>query len=239
MIANVHSVETFSSLDGPGIRYVLFLQGCNMACKYCHNVDTTIKTTNKQMSVDEVVNDYLKYKEFYKKGGITISGGEPLLQTEFIVELFKKLKQYGVHTAIQTQGSTYRDIDMYDKLLELTDLFIIDLKGVSNLEAFRITGVKIDNTFKLLAKLDKQNKEFWITYVLLPEINDSKEIAQKMSKILKEYKSENYDFKVLPYHKLGIDKWEKLGKPYEFHNVREATKNDVQLFLEEVRKYKE
>jgi len=239
MIANVHSVETFSSLDGPGIRYVLFLQGCNMACKYCHNVDTTIRSTNKQMSVDDVVEDYMKYKVFYKKGGITVSGGEPLLQYKFIIELFKRLKEYGVHTAIQTQGSVYRDTPMYNQLISLTDLFIIDLKGVNNFEAFRITGAKIDNTFKLFNKLDSLNKQFLITYVLLPGINNANTMAKEMAQILNKYNNENYEFKILPYDKLGKAKWEKLGKTYELEHIEEATKKDVLLFLEEVRKYRQ
>lgn len=237
MIANVHSIETFSSLDGPGIRYVLFLQGCNMACKFCHNIDTTIRTTNKQMSVDEVVEDYLKYKAFYKDGGITISGGEPLLQTKFIIELFKKLKEKGIHTAIETQGSVYRDIPMYDELIELTDLFIIDLKGVSNLEAFRIAGARIDNTFKLFDKLNNLGKKFWITYVLLPKVNDYEEIANKMATILNRFNPLNYEYKVLRYHKLGLDKWHKLGLKYELDDIKEATKEDAKLFLDNVRKY--
>lgn len=236
MIANVHSIETFSSVDGPGIRYVLFLQGCNMFCKFCHNVDSTIKTDNKAMTVDEVVEDYLKYKSFYKNGGITVSGGEPMLQTKFIIELFKKLKQHNVHTAIETQGSLYRDIPLYDELIEVTDLFIIDLKGVNNLQSFSIGGVKIDNTFKLFDKLNSLSKSFWITYVLLPEVNNSSEIAKDMANILKKFNSDNYEFKVLGYHKLGLDKWEKLGLKYELDHVREATKDDIKIFLEEIRK---
>lgn len=238
MIANVHSIETFSSLDGPGIRYVLFLQGCNMACKYCHNVDATIRTTNRQMSVDEVVTDFLKYRAFYKNGGITVSGGEPLMQVEFIVELFKKLKEYGIHTAIQTQGSLYRDTYMFLELINLTDLFIVDLKGVNNLEALSIAGARIDNTFKLLDNLNYLNKKFWITYVLLPGINDKDETAKEMANILNKYNSENFDFRVLPYHKLGLDKYRKLGKTYELENLKEATKDDVRSFLLKLESFK-
>lgn len=237
MIANVHSIETFSSVDGPGIRYVLFLQGCNMFCKFCHNIDTTVKTDNRAMTVDEVVEDFLKYKAFYIKGGITVSGGEPFLQTPFIIELFTKFKELGVHTAIETQGSIYRDIPMYDELIEITDLFIVDLKGVNNTDAKFISGVKIDNTFKMLEKLDSLNKKFLITYVLLPEVNNSSEHARQMANILNRYNPKNFDFKVLGYHKLGLEKWNKLDFTYELDHVREATKDDIRLFLDEVIKY--
>ena len=237
MIANVHSIETFSSVDGPGIRYVLFLQGCNMACKFCHNIDATFKTKNKMMTVDEVVEDYLKYQAFYKNGGITVSGGEPLLQKEFILELFKKLKALGVHTTIQTSGSVYRDITIFDEIIALTDLFIIDLKGVNNYEAYKLARAKINNTFKLFDKLNSLNKQFLISYVLLPEVNDSDEIAQDLAKILKQYDSNNFQFKVLGYHKLGVDKWKRLGLKYELEDVREATKEDIRIFLDKIRKY--
>ena len=237
MIANVHSIETFSSVDGPGIRYVLFLQGCNMFCKFCHNIDTTVKTDNSLMTVDEVVEDFLKYKAFYIKGGITVSGGEPFLQTHFIVELFKKLKQLGVHTAIETQGSIYRDIPMYDELFEVTDLFIVDLKGVNNEDAKFISGVKIDNTFKMLEKLNSLNKKFLITYVLLPNVNNSSDHVRQIVDILNKYDANNFDFKVLVHHKLGLEKWKKLNFNYELDHVREATKEDIRLFLDEVNKY--
>ncbi|MDD4000132.1 MAG: pyruvate formate-lyase-activating protein [Bacilli bacterium] len=237
MIANVHSIETFSSVDGPGVRYVLFLQGCNLACKFCHNIDATLKTENKQMTVDEVIEDYSKYQAFYKNGGITISGGEPLLQKEFILELFKKLKALGVHTAIESSGVVYQDSPIYDEIIKLTDLFIIDLKGVNNLEAMKLAGAKINNTLKLFDKLNSLNKKFCISYVLLPEINDSDEIAEKMANLLSKYDPNNFQFKVLGYHKLGIEKWNKLGLKYELDQVKEATKKEVQIFLTKIRKY--
>jgi pyruvate formate lyase activating enzyme len=189
------------------------------------------------MTVDEVLKDFLKYQAFYSNGGITISGGEPFLQKEFILELFKKLKAHGVHTAIETQGSIYQDNPIYDEIIELTDLFIIDLKGVNNFEAYKMAGAKINNTFKLFDKLNSLNKKFWISYVLLPEVNDSDEIAKKMANILSNYDSDNYQFKILGYHKLGIEKWNKLGLKYELDHVREATKKDIRIFLEKIRKY--
>ncbi|MFY9422585.1 MAG: pyruvate formate-lyase-activating protein [Bacilli bacterium] len=237
MIGNVHSIETFSSVDGPGIRYVLFLQGCNLACKYCHNVDATLRTENKRMTADEVVRDFLKYRSFYKNGGITVSGGEPLLQKEFIIELFTKLKQHGVHTAIQTSGAVYRDTAVFDEVINLTDLFIVDLKGANNYQAYELAGAKISNTFKLLDKLNSLNKQFRITHVLLPGINDDKNTARAIAELLNKYDSNNYQFKVLGYHKLGIDKWKNLGLKYELEHLREATNEDIANFLDMVRKH--
>lgn len=237
MIANVHSIETFSSLDGPGIRYVLFLQGCNLACKYCHNIDTIPRINYKQMSVDEVVNDFLKYKAFYQDGDITISGGEPLLQLDFIIALFEKLKEYNVHTAIQTQGTIFQDNPKFRKLIDLTNLFIVDLKGVNNTEVKKITNVKLDNTFLLLDILNKENKKFYITYVLVPEINNSNYHIEELGKILKRFNQANYKFKVLKYHKLGLDKWTQLGIKYELDKYREATSKDVGEFLDKLKSY--
>lgn len=231
MIANVHSIETYSILDGPGIRYVLFLQGCNLTCKYCHNIDAVVKTSNKTMSVDEVVNDYFKYSMFYKNGGITVSGGEPLMQIDFLIKLFSKLKEKNVHTAIETQGTLYKDNEKFRKLIELTDLFIVDLKAVTNENAKAIANSKIDNTLKLLDKLNSLNKKFQVTYVLIPTINDSLNHAKGLSEILKKYKPNNYTFKALKYHKLGLDKWEKLGLVNELKDIREATKDDVERFI--------
>lgn len=232
MIANYHSIETFSGVDGPGIRYVLFLQGCNMRCKFCHNVDTTSMEVNKTITTDEVVNDYLKYKSFYKNGGITISGGEPLLQMDFIIELFKKLKEYNVHTCIQTQGSLFNKSPKFDELISLTDLFIVDLKGVNDDIAKRICGVSIKKTLSFLEYLESLNKNYMVTYVLIPGINDSNEEIDGLAKILAPLK--NMSFTALPYHRLGIEKWEKLNLKYELYDVTQPSKEDVVSFVSKV-----
>lgn len=232
MIGNYHSIETFSGVDGPGIRYVLFLQGCNMRCKFCHNVDTTPNEKNIEITVDEVVKDYLKYKAFYRNGGITISGGEPLLQIDFIIELFTKLKEYGVHTCIQTQGSLFLPSLKFDQLIKLTDLFIVDLKGVNDDIARRICGVSIKRTLSFLEYLDNLGKDYSITYVLLPKLNDKKEDIEGLVNILLPLK--NMSLTVLPYHRLGIDKWEKLNLKYELYDLKEPSKEDVEKFVSNV-----
>ncbi|MFA7367485.1 MAG: pyruvate formate-lyase-activating protein [Bacilli bacterium] len=233
MIGNYHSIETFSGVDGPGIRYVMFLQGCNMRCKFCHNIDATIIRENKSITVDQVVNDYLKYKSFYSNGGITISGGEPLLQIDFIIELFRKLKEHNVHTCIETQGSLFKNDDKYQELISLTDLFIVDLKGVNDAKALNISGVKLVNTLLFLRHLEGLKKEYFITYVLLPGLNDLEEDIIGISNILSELKSAS--FTVLPYHKLGISKWEKLNMKYELDVVIPPSNKDVEEFVRQVK----
>lgn len=235
MIANYHSIETFSGVDGPGIRYVLFLQGCNLACKFCHNADTIPNTKNKSITVDEVVTDYLKYKNFYiRGGGITISGGEPFMQVDFIIALFEELKKYNVHTCIETQGTLFNNTEKYRRLVELTDLFIVDLKGVDNERAVSICGNKVNNTFKFFEYLDSVNSKFNISYVLLPGLNDDDYCVERLSSILSQYKSTNMSFKILPYHKLGIEKWDKIQVKYLLRDLREPTKEEVETFVKRV-----
>lgn len=235
MIANYHSIETFSGVDGPGIRYVLFLQGCNLRCKFCHNADTIPNFKNKSISVEEVVEDYLKYQSFYLKGGgITITGGEPLLQMDFIISLFTELKKYNVHTCIETNGTLYNDNAKYRRLIELTDLFLVDLKGVDNLHALSISGSIITPTLKFLNYLDTNNRKFCVTYVLLPGLNDDDYCVERLAHILKTYQPHNMSFKVLPYHKLGVEKWLKINVPYQLNELEEPKHEDVENFVRKI-----
>lgn len=235
MIANYHSIETFSGVDGPGIRYVLFLQGCNLRCKFCHNADTIPHVKNKMISVSEVVEDYLKYKDFYGRGGgITISGGEPLLQTNFIISLFTELKKHNVHTCIQTQGTLYTDHPKYKKLVELTDLFMVDLKGVDDQYALSICGSGVSSTLRFLKYLNENNRKFCISYVLLPGINDNDYCVDRLANILKDFNPMNMSFKVAPYHRLGVQKWAKLNIKYQLEDLAEATHEDVEMFVRKI-----
>ncbi|HHU55953.1 MAG TPA: pyruvate formate lyase-activating protein [Acholeplasmataceae bacterium] len=236
MRANYHSIETFSSVDGPGIRYVLFLQGCNLRCGYCHNPDMLSIKKNKSITVDEIVSDFLKYQSFYTNGGITVSGGEPLLQIDFLIALFTEFKKIGIHTCIETQGTLFTDDEKYRKLIEVTDLFIINLKGVDDKYAKAISGYGIKETLNFIEHLHNKNKKFIITYVLLPTINDNKECAKKIAKLVKRFG--DCDFEVLPYHKLGVKKWEELNLPYRL-SIDSATREDVKRFIELIKQYLE
>lgn len=234
MIANYHSIETFSSVDGPGIRYVLFLQGCNMNCKYCHNVDTVSRDKNLSITVEEVVKDYLKYKVFYSKGGITVSGGEPLLQLNFIIELFTELKKHNVHTCIETQGSLFVDNIKFKKLLEVTDLFLVDLKGVDNKYSKDICGYDVDNSLKFLQYLSDNKKKFVITYVLLPTINDDDYCSFKLAEIMNNLDENYMSLQILPYHRLGVEKWDMLNLEYQLHHIKEPNYEDVNDFYRRI-----
>lgn len=235
MIANYHSIETFSGVDGPGIRYVLFLQGCNLRCKFCHNADTIPDIQNKSISVEEVVSDYMKYKFFYLNGGgITITGGEPLLQIDFIIALFTELKKYNVHTCIETQGTLYNDNPKFQRLIELTDLFMVDLKGVDNKYALDISGRGINNTLKFLNVLNKNNRKFAISYVLLPGINDNDYCVDRLAAILNSFDANNMSFKINPYHRLGVEKWRKINVPYLLNEVKEPTHEEVESFIRKI-----
>lgn len=235
MIGNFHSIETFSSVDGPGIRYVLFLQGCNLLCQYCHNPDMIEIKKNKAISVEEVVADYKKYATFYRNGGITVSGGEPLLQIDFLIELFRELKKINVHTCIETQGTLFYEGDKYRELISLTDLFLVNLKGVDNKYSVDICGVKIDKTLEFLSYLDKINHKFTITYVLLPEMNDNDYCANELAKIISSYKKDNVTYQVLPYHNMGMEKWDKLNMRYLLRDLREPKKQEVEVFAKKVK----
>lgn len=237
MIANYHSIDTFSSVDGPGIRYVLFLQGCNMLCKFCHNVDAAINIENKQITVDEVIEDFLKYKDFYRNGGITISGGEPLLQIDFVIELFKRLKELNIHTCIETQGTLFRPTEKFQELLALTDLFIVDLKGVDNEHALKVCNVKIDRSLEFLEYLDQNNKNFMVSYVLIPEINDSEYCLEKLGKILTKYNPLNMSFQIHPYHRLGAEKWTMLNMKYEFDHIKEPSDEQTKIAVQKINTY--
>ncbi len=238
MIANVHSIETFSGVDGPGLRYVLFLQGCNRQCLFCHNADTIPIHGGKQMTLEAILDDFRQYQHFYRnKGGITVSGGEPLLQAEFIVELFRILKKEGFHTCIETQGSLFTPNPLMQELVELTDLFIVDLKGSCNEQAMEISNGTIDRTLAFLSYLNSNGKTFQVTYVLLPTLNDREQDAQQLANILSNYQDDLMTFRVLPYHKLGIQKWNDIGIKYRLDSIQEPTPHEVHTFLSKIRTY--
>ena len=221
---NYHSIQTMGTLDGPGIRYVLFLQGCCFRCLFCHNPDTWSGKANS-MSVDEIVKDVLKYKSFYENsgGGVTVSGGEPLLQIPFLIEFFKKLKEHNIHTTIDTCG--YIDItDNLKELLKYTDLFLLDIKHLDEETHKMLTGKDREKVQKFLDFISANNKSLWIRQVLVPDISMSDEYIDSLIDFLKQYKVEKVE--LLPYHEMGKEKYEKLGIPYPL-NCRVPEKEEV------------
>ncbi|MBE7088345.1 MAG: pyruvate formate lyase-activating protein [Clostridiales bacterium] len=229
MVGYIHSFESFGTVDGPGIRFVVFMQGCPMRCLYCHNPDTWALNCGKQYSAEEVAKTALKYKSYISNGGgVTVSGGEPLLQAEFITSLFKILKENGVHTAIDTSGITYSEAnkEQIEGLLKYTDLVIVDIKHIDENEHKRLTGRSNKNVLNFVQKLSDMGKDMWIRHVLVPEITDNDEYLQKLSAFIKTLKTVKR-VEVLPYHTMGEVKYERLGLDYALKGVLPPTEDRV------------
>lgn len=228
----VHSFETFTTVDGPGIRFILFLSNCPLRCKYCHNPDTWA-CKGKEYSVDDIVNEILKYKNYYKNGGVTISGGEPLLQIDFVIEIFKKLKKYNMHTAIDTSGITFNEnqIEKFDELNKYTDLYLLDIKEIDEKKHIELTGKSNKNILEFAQYLSKNNKKVWIRHVIVPTINLDKDDLIKTKEFIDTLNNvERVD--VLPYHTLGVHKYKELGLKYPLEGVRTPTSEEIKFAKE-------
>ncbi len=209
IIGNIHSIETCGTVDGPGLRFVAFLQGCPLRCVYCHNPDTWDVNHNiKTFTADGLMKEIVKYKSFIKNGGITFSGGEPCLQANFVREVFKLAKDEGLHTALDTSGAVINE-NVKD-VLEYTDLVLLDIKSI-NPEKFKyIASIKIDKTLKFLEYLREKEIKTWIRHVLVPGITDNEKDLEELSSFIEKYDNiERID--ILPFHKHGEHKWEALG----------------------------
>ena len=221
----IHSFESLGAVDGPGVRYVIFMQGCPLRCKYCHNRDTREYSLGKKYSVDDIVNQVRRYVAYMgKDGGVTVTGGEPLLQIEFVTELFKKLKENNIHTALDTSG--FVNTEKLGTLLKYTDLVLLDIKHMDLEEHLKLTGVS-NEKIKLFAKyLSDNGIPMWIRHVLVPGITDSEEHLTLLKEFIKTLKTVE-KVEVLGYHTLGASKWELCEEDYPLKGVPEATKEDV------------
>lgn len=233
ILGNIHSLESFGSADGPGVRYIIFLRGCNMRCKYCHNPDTWAKKDgNMLMTADEVLQKALRYKNYWKNnGGITVSGGEALLQIDFLIELFRKAKEKGIHTTLDTSGNPFtRENPFFEKfnvLMKYTDLFMLDIKHIDDECHKKLTGCSNKNILDMANYLSDNNKDMWIRHVLVPGITDSKEQLTNLKEFISTLNSVK-KVEILPYHTLGVFKWEELGIPYGLENVNPPTKEQIE-----------
>lgn len=224
--AKVHSIESFGAVDGPGIRFVLFLQGCNLKCKYCHNRDTWDMRLGTYKSLDEVFDKIMRYKNYiYPNGGVTITGGEPLLQAPFLIELFTKLKEENIHTCIDTSGMVVINEEI-KKLLSLTDLVLLDIKHIDNEKCKSLVGTSNKLELEFAKYLSDNSIPVWIRQVLVPGYTDSKEDLEKLKTFLSTLNNVK-KIELLPYHSIGKYKWEKLGVKYELDDVRDANNNDI------------
>jgi len=222
----IHSIETFGTLDGPGIRFVVFMQGCPLRCIYCHNRDTWNPSGGKEYTVDEVIDELKKYIDFirFSGGGITVTGGEPTLQAEFVTEVFKRCKEIDIHTALDTSG--FADIKRVEELIRYTDLVLLDIKHALPEKHKAITGVGNEKIITFSHYLSEHNVPIWIRYVLVPGYTDSEEDLQLAAKFIGKLKSVK-KVEVLPYHSMGSYKWEKLGVEYPLKGVDSPTSEQV------------
>lgn len=227
MEARIHSFESLGAVDGPGVRFVIFMQGCSLKCKYCQNRDTWDLHGGISYSVEEVVNKILRYQNYIMpNGGVTISGGEPLLQTPFLIELFTILKKHHIHTCIDTSGSFDLTEDI-KKLVDLTDLFLLDIKCINEEKCIDLTGVSNQKELAFAQYLSDHCKPLWIRQVLVPGITDDKQDLIQLRDFISTLRTVE-KVEVLPYHDLGKFKWEQLGCEYPLVGCRTATKEDVE-----------
>ena len=224
----IHSFESMGTVDGPGLRFVIFMQGCFLKCKYCHNRDTWTPCINNTYTVDEIVNKALKQKEYFDEsnGGVTVSGGDPLMQPKFILELFKKLKENGISTCLDTSGAV-AITDEIKEVLKYTDLVLLDIKEMNDERCRWITSKSNENTLNFARYLSDNNIKMWIRHVLVPTITDYKEDLLMLRDFIHELKNVE-KIELLPYHDMGKFKWENLNQKYELEGVRCANNEDIE-----------
>lgn len=215
MIGHIDSIETFGMVDGPGIRVVVFFQGCPLRCIFCHNPETWCMNDKMLITPDDLVKFICKYKNYFgETGGVTFSGGEPLFQSDFLLECLKLCKKNKINTCLDTSGVG----DDYDEILDLVDLVIFDIKAIDNSNYFDITGNNIDKSLVFLNKCQEKEKKIWLRQVIIPGINDNYEYITKLKKFIEPIKNVE-KIELLPYHKLGISKYEMLGIPYKLNET--------------------
>lgn len=227
----VHSVETFGLVDGPGVRYVIFMQGCQMRCKYCHNPETWSLTDGEELTAKDTFAKAYRYKNYWKNnGGITISGGEPLLQIDFVTEVFKLAKEKNIHTTLDTSGNPFTleepFISQFNELMEVTDLFMLDIKEMDEEKHKSLTKWTNSNIIEMARYLSGHGKDMWIRHVLVPELTDGEQELKKLKELLDELKTVK-KVEILPYHTLGLFKWENMNLDYPLEGVRVPTEEEV------------
>lgn len=230
LVGKVHSRESFGTVDGPGIRYVLFLQGCPMRCIYCHNPDTWNVHGGYEMTADEVIKEYEKNRAFYSRGGITVTGGEPLLQLDFLTELFTLAKARGIHTAIDTSGITFSEKEEYllrlDKLLALTDLVMLDIKHIDSEMHEKLTGRPNERIIAFARYLEKKNIPLWVRHVIIEGYTTEPDGLRKLGRFIGALKNLKA-LDVLPYHDMGKAKYKELGIPYPLRDMPSLERSEA------------
>ena len=235
----VHSLESFGSVDGPGVRYVIFLAGCALRCQFCHNPDTWNMQTGTPYTADALLEKAMRYRSYWgENGGITVSGGEPLLQIDFLIELFRKAKEQGIHTTLDTSGNPFtREEPFFGKFQELmkyTDLFLLDIKQIDDEQHKILTGCTNQNILDLARYLSDEKKPVWIRHVLVPQRSDNDEYLDRLRAFLDTLQNVER-VEVLPYHTLGVYKWKELGLSYPLEGIDPPTKERIENAKEKLR----
>lgn len=228
----IHSTESFGSVDGPGVRFLIFMQGCNLRCRYCHNPDTWDCEKGELKTADELLDTAERYRSYWgKTGGITVSGGEPLLQIDFLTELLKKAKERGINTCVDTAGQPFSKseefLDKFKILTNYTDLFLVDIKHIDNNEHIKLTGRENSNIIDMIRYLSDINKPIWIRHVLVPNVTDNDEYLYKIREFL-DTLSNVQKIEILPYHSLGVYKWAELGINYTLNDTMPPTSERIE-----------
>ncbi len=226
----IHSIETMGLVDGPGIRFVAFMQGCAIRCAYCHNPDTWTTEGGQEYTPRELVDKIKRYKPYFNSsgGGVTFSGGEPLLQPEFLLETLKLCKEEGIHTTLDTAGVGFGN---YKEILKYTDLVMFDIKHLNKDEYEKLVGKKIDKSLEFLNECQESGIKMWIRHVVVPGITDSRENIQKVKEFVDTLKNVE-KVELLPYHVLGVNKYETMGIKYKLEGVKPMDKD----LLDEMKK---
>ena len=225
--ARIHSIESFGTVDGPGIRFVVFMQGCNLKCKYCHNRDTWNVNEGNIISLEELLDKIERYKSYIlpSGGGVTVTGGEPLLQSKFLINLFSELKKRKIPTAIDTSGMVDITNDIKE-LLRFTDLVLLDIKHINDEKCKNLVGFSNKKELAFARYLSDNNIPVWIRQVIVPGITDNKDDLIQLKKFINSLKNVK-KIELMPYHELGKFKWENLGFKYELDGVPAATNEDI------------
>ncbi|MGL1957647.1 MAG: pyruvate formate lyase 1-activating protein [Colwellia sp.] len=224
----IHSTESCGTVDGQGIRFIVFMQGCLMRCKYCHNRDTWDEHSGKEITVAELMKEIRPYKRFFKAsdGGLTVSGGEPVLQAEFVTELFKACKAEGINTCLDTNGFVREHNKKIDDLLEVTDLVMLDLKQMNDKRHIELTKVSNRYAIKFALHLQEINQPTWIRYVVVPTYSDDLGSAELLAKLIAPMENVQR-LELLPYHELGTYKWKEYDEEYELSHLEPPTKSSM------------
>jgi len=239
-IGRIHSYETCGTVDGPGIRFIIFTQGCLMRCLYCHNRDTWDVHGGKEVTVEEIISEAKSYKHFMNAsgGGITCSGGEAMLQPEFVRDLFSAAKEEGIHTCLDTNGYIRKHTLVIDEVLDVTDLVMLDIKHMKDAIHQHLIGVSNKRTLAFAEYLNKRHQETWIRYVVLPGYTDDDESVHLLGKFI-EPMTNISKVELLPYHKLGAHKWKALGLEYQLDGIDPPPKETMDRIQNILKQYKE